>query len=99
MSKPKKSPRKHRRIVLKFGSAILTTNSRGLDLKQFARISAEVAALIRQGYQCVAVTSGAVAAGTSVLALRERREAVAARGGLASNPISLRSAPGALVRA
>lgn len=72
MSKPKKSPRKHRRIVLKFGSAILTTNLRGLDLKQFARISAEVAALIRNGYQCVAVTSGAVAAGTSVLALRER---------------------------
>ncbi len=72
MSKPKKSPRKHRRIVLKFGSAILTTNSRRLDLKQFARISAEVAALIRKGYQCVAVTSGAVAAGTSVLALRER---------------------------
>lgn len=72
MSKPKKSPRKHRRIVLKFGSAILTTNLRGLDLKQFARISAEVAALIRRGHQCVAVTSGAVAAGTSVLALRER---------------------------
>ncbi len=73
MSTAKKSPRKHRRIVLKFGSQTLTrTNARGLDLKQFARLSAEVAALIRNGYQCVTVTSGAVAAGTSVLALQER---------------------------
>ncbi len=59
--------------MLKFGSGTLTrTNARGLDLKQFSRLSAEVAALIQDGYQCVMVTSGAVAAGTSVLALNER---------------------------
>ena len=74
MSHPKKKPRpKNLRVVLKFGSGILTrTNAAGLDLKQFARISAEVAALIHAGHQCVAVTSGAVAAGTSVLSLTER---------------------------
>ena len=73
MSKPKKPPSKSRRIVLKFGSGILTrTNAPGLDLKQFARLSAEVAALIQAGHQCVAVTSGAVAAGTSALSLTER---------------------------
>jgi glutamate 5-kinase len=73
MSQLKKSRRKCRRIVLKFGSGTLTrTLGAGLDLKQFARLSAEVAALIRHGHQCVTVTSGAVAAGTSVLALTER---------------------------
>jgi glutamate 5-kinase len=73
MSKPKESPPKYRRIVLKFGSGTLTrTNAPGLDLKQFARLSAEVAGLIQRGHQCVTVTSGAVAAGTGALALRER---------------------------
>jgi glutamate 5-kinase len=64
--------------VLKFGSGTLTgTRTPGLDLKQFARLSAEVAALIQRGYQCVTVTSGAVAAGTSVLALSERPQDLA----------------------
>nr|MBA3544233.1 hypothetical protein [Chthoniobacterales bacterium] len=58
MSTLKKPRRKHRRIVLKFGSGILTrTNAAGLDLRQFARLSAEVAALIQTGHQCVTVTS------------------------------------------
>jgi glutamate 5-kinase len=65
--------RKHRRIILKFGSGILTRpNARGLDQKQFARLSAEVAALISEGHECVTVTSGAVAAGLSALFLNER---------------------------
>jgi glutamate 5-kinase len=73
MSDSKKARPKYRRIVLKFGSGILTrTNASGLDLKQFARLSAEVAALMHHGHQCVTVTSGAVAAGTSVLSLSER---------------------------
>src|SRR5690349_21422067 len=73
MSKAQKSSRKTKRIVLKFGSGILTrTNGHGLDLKQFGRISAEVAALIQSGHQCVTVTSGAVAAGTGILSLEER---------------------------
>jgi glutamate 5-kinase len=62
-----------KRIVLKFGSGILTrTRSPGLDPKQFARLGAEIAALVRGGHQCVAVTSGAVAAGMSALSLTER---------------------------
>ncbi len=78
MPTAKKSRPKHRRIVLKFGSGTLTgTRNPGLDLKQFARISAEVAGLIQRGYQCVTVTSGAVAAGTSVLALSERPQDLA----------------------
>ncbi|HEY3662785.1 MAG TPA: hypothetical protein VGL24_06490, partial [Chthoniobacterales bacterium] len=67
----KKSRLPFRRIVLKFGSGTLTkTSGPGLDLKQFAALSAEIARLVRRGHECVTVTSGAVAAGTSVLALR-----------------------------
>jgi glutamate 5-kinase len=73
MSTSHHARRKHRRIVLKFGSGILTRpNAPGLDHKQFARFSAEVAALIRAGHECVNVTSGAVAAGFSALSLNER---------------------------
>jgi len=64
---------KSKRIVLKFGSGILTrVNAVGLDQKQFARLSAEIAALIRAGHECIAVTSAAVAAGSSALSLAER---------------------------
>jgi glutamate 5-kinase len=62
-----------KRIVLKFGSGVLTrARSSGLDPKQFAKLTAEIAALIGAGHQCVAVTSGAVAAGMSALSLTER---------------------------
>jgi glutamate 5-kinase len=78
MPKRKNLKNRVRRIVLKFGSGTLTGARRpGLDLNQFARLSAEVAALIRAGHQCVMVTSGAVAAGTSVLALSERPQDLA----------------------
>ena len=45
------APRRQRkRIVLKFGSGILTrANTAGLDPKQIARLTAEVAALIQTG--------------------------------------------------
>lgn len=73
-----KTRRPFRRIVLKFGSGTLTrANAQGLDRKQFARLSAEVAALIHRGHECITVTSGAVAAGTSALALTERPSEIA----------------------
>ena len=65
--------RQRKRIVLKFGSGILTSEkSARLDPKQISRLTAEVAALIQRGYQCITVTSGAVAAGMSALSLKER---------------------------
>ena len=68
------------RIVLKFGSGILA-NPQGntLDQEQFRRLASEVAALVSQGHECVVVSSGAVAAGLSVLELAERPEALSAR--------------------
>ena len=68
------------RIVLKFGSGILA-NPKGttLEEKQFRRLAAEVAALVREGHECLIVSSGAVAAGLGVLGLKERPEALSAR--------------------
>jgi glutamate 5-kinase len=69
-----------RRIVLKFGSGILA-NTRGtsLDNRQFRRLCAEIAGLVKAGHEVVVVSSGAVAAGLSVLGLKERPEELAAR--------------------
>ncbi len=68
------------RIVLKFGSGILA-NPRGttLDERQFRRLTAEVAAQVQAGHECLIVSSGAVAAGLGALGLKERPEALPAR--------------------
>lgn len=64
---------KPKRIVLKFGSGILASpRGNALDEKQFVRLAAEVSQLVKDGGQCVVVSSGAVAAGMRVLGLRER---------------------------
>src|SRR4029453_16641401 len=65
--------RKPRRIILKFGSGILTRpRANALDAKQFERLATDVAQLIRGGCQCIIVSSGAVAAGMRVVGLKER---------------------------
>lgn len=68
------------RVVLKFGSGILA-NAKGntLDERQFRRLCAEVAAIVKSGHQCLIVSSGAVAAGLAVLDLKKRPEDLAAR--------------------
>jgi glutamate 5-kinase len=65
--------RKTRRILLKFGSGILTRpRANALDDKQFRRLTTDVAQLVRGGCQCIIVSSGAVAAGMRVVGLKER---------------------------
>src|SRR2546421_457706 len=65
--------RKPRRILLKFGSGILTRpRANALDDKQFDRLTADVAQLVCGGFECIIVSSGAVAAGMRVVGLRER---------------------------
>jgi glutamate 5-kinase len=66
-------PTHRKRVVLKFGSGILTRpGGAGLDSKQFVHLSSAVAALIRNRHQCVIVTSGAVAAGMNAMRLAQR---------------------------
>src|SRR6266853_4604359 len=65
--------KKPKRILLKFGSGILTRpRANALDEKQFDRLTADVAQLVRGGCECIIVSSGAVAAGMRVVRLRER---------------------------
>ena len=61
-------------IVLKFGTGILTTDASGLQLDrtQFARLSAEIAALAAAGHAVVLISSAAVAAGVAALGLDAR---------------------------
>jgi glutamate 5-kinase len=65
--------RKPKRILLKFGSGILTQpRANALDAKQIARLTTDVAQLVRGGSKCIIVSSGAVAAGMRVVGLKDR---------------------------
>ncbi|MBI3884302.1 MAG: hypothetical protein HY302_01015 [Opitutae bacterium] len=72
--------RRSLRLVLKFGSGILS-NPQGntLDRRQFDRLGREVAALRRAGHECLIVSSGAVAAGMAALGLKARPAGLPAR--------------------
>jgi len=63
-----------KRIVVKFGTGILTTDASGLalDRAQFARLAAEVAELAGAGHSVVVISSAAVAAGVAALGLPRR---------------------------
>ena len=62
-----------KRIVLKFGTGILTQpEANTLDHAQIQRLSSEVAAAVQAGCECIVVSSGAVGAGLMTLGLSER---------------------------
>ena len=56
-----------KRIVLKFGTGILTTDASGLQLDraQFTRLASEIAALVDAGHSVIVISSAAVAAGVA----------------------------------
>ena len=78
---------RYRRIVAKFGTALLTGGGHRLDLEVMAGLVGQVARLRRQRAQVVVVTSGAIAAGRHRLGSRgrllgkERRAGPQARAG------------------
>ena len=64
---------KRKRLVIKFGSGILTKPARdGLHVAHIRRLTAEVAELMASGHECVLVSSGAVAAGMMQFGLHTR---------------------------
>src|SRR5262245_45314857 len=67
-----------RRVVVKIGSSILS-RAGGIDRDRIASLATEIATLRRAPYEIVVVSSGAVAAGTTRLGLRERPKTVPAR--------------------
>ncbi len=62
------------RLVIKLGTGLLTTPNAATrsTSPSSARLTAEVAALVARGHECLVVTSGAVGAGMMVLGLKER---------------------------
>ncbi|MBV9104684.1 MAG: glutamate 5-kinase [Verrucomicrobia bacterium] len=64
---------KRKRIVIKFGTGILTKSSgNALNPRQLRRLTGEVADVVRAGHQCLLVSSGAVGAGLRLMGLSER---------------------------
>src|SRR5580658_6511879 len=60
------------RIVVKFGTGVLTDSRKQPDLAQMKQLAGQVAAIRAQGKQVVIVTSGAVGAGMGVLGYEKR---------------------------
>lgn len=71
MHPDRKSLSKARRIIIKLGSNVLSTD-KGLDSRQIGHLATQVARLRRGGRQMVIVTSGAIAAGMARLGLPRR---------------------------
>ncbi len=72
--------KRSQRIVLKFGSGILSTeHGVGLSRRQISRLAREVSALVHAGHECIIVSSGAVAAGLATLGLTARPKELAAK--------------------
>jgi len=63
---------KRQPIVIKVGSSLLTDANWHLDREKMAALVSQVTALKKQGYKCILVTSGAIAAGLTKLGLKKR---------------------------
>jgi len=61
-----------KRVVIKIGSRVLTDDAGCLDMAVIGRICGDIAQLRGRGLQVVVVSSGAIAAGRSVLGLTEK---------------------------
>ncbi|MBJ6724803.1 glutamate 5-kinase [Geomesophilobacter sediminis] len=64
--------KKVRRIVVKIGSGVLTSEDNGIDPLFLSRLAGELAQLRADGIETVVVSSGAVAAGRPALGLTDR---------------------------
>ena len=68
----RKLPSQNKRWVVKIGSALLTNNGKGLDIKAIGNWVDQMALLRQQGLELVLVSSGAVAEGMCRLGLQHR---------------------------
>jgi len=77
---------KSRRIVIKVGSAVLTSSEAGLDQNRIERLASDISSIMGQGREVVLVSSGAIAAGLAKLGLQKTK----------SMPLSLKQAAAAI---
>lgn len=65
-----------RRIVIKIGSRVLASSTRGLNTQRIKRITKEIANLRQEGYEIVIVSSGAIVAGMKELGLSNKPKGI-----------------------
>jgi len=75
-----------RRIVIKVGSAVLTSSDEGLDQNRIERLASDISSIMAQGREVVLVSSGAIAAGLAKLGLKKTKDM----------PLSLKQAAAAI---
>jgi glutamate 5-kinase len=64
---------KARRVVIKVGSAVLTSSSGGLDQKRIEQLAKEIVSIMDERREVVLVSSGAIAAGLAKLGLKKTK--------------------------
>ena len=74
----------YKRLVVKIGSNVLTKENGLPDMDRMVHLTNEIAALKKEGRQIIVVSSGAVAAGKSLVKISGKYDVVAARQLLAS---------------
>ena len=68
-----------KRICIKIGSNVLTKNNGEIDIKRIENIVFQISELKKQGYECLLVSSGAVAVGRSKIKLSDKTDTVSSR--------------------
>lgn len=65
-----------RKLVLKIGSSTLTNSDSSIDRAYMERLASQVDTLMRAGWQCVIVSSGAIACGLGLLGIETRPDSM-----------------------
>ena len=65
-----------KRVVIKIGSRVLTDTAGALDMAVIGRICDEIALMRQRGFEVIVVSSGAIAAGRSVLGLTDKPQTI-----------------------
>ena len=63
---------KVKKIVIKIGTGVLTTNEGYLDKEQIKNLAGQVVGLKKMGYDMVVVSSGAIGSGMGELGIEKR---------------------------
>ncbi|MDB5030263.1 glutamate 5-kinase [Mucilaginibacter sp.] len=74
----------YKRIVIKIGSNVLTQSNGLPDQQRIGKLAEQIATIKQQGIEVILVSSGAVAAGRSLITVSDKYDAIAARQLLAS---------------
>ena len=67
------------RIIIKVGSNVLSRKDGSLDITRISALVDQVSELRKQGYEIILVSSGAVAAGKSMIKPKGKLDLVSAR--------------------